>query len=202
VNDGERIGVYGGTFDPPHRAHLEIARAALQHAGLDKVLFVVAAVPPHKRGEVSTSSEDRLAMVEAALRNEPKMAASRMELEREGPSYTIDTLRALHRECPQARLFLILGGDSVRDLPKWYQPEAILQEAEVLVARRPGVDEPVPPLLEGRCQFMPLAEMPISSTTIRERLARGEDVGALLPAGVEQVIQERGLYACCQDASL
>ena len=203
MNEDARIGVYGGTFDPPHRAHLAIARAALEHATLDKVLFVVASVPPHKRGEVFAGAEDRLAMVEAALQDEPAMEVSRLELDREGPSYTIDTLRALRAQYPKARFYLILGSDSMRDLPKWRAPEAILREAEVLVARRPGVDDTVPPQLAGHCQFLPLEAMPVSSTAIREQLAQGAALESLLPEAVAQLIRKRGLYhACCQDAPL
>ncbi len=108
MNKSARVGVYGGTFDPIHRTHLEIAQAAMRHAALDQVIFVVAARPPHKRGEVFASAEDRLAMVEALVSVEPGMAASRMELDREGPSYTVDTLRDLQAAHPDAALYLIV----------------------------------------------------------------------------------------------
>lgn len=198
-----RIGIYGGTFNPPHRAHLEIARQALRHLALDEVIFVVAAVPPHKQGEVYVGSEDRLAMVEAMVAEEPRMRVSRMELEREGPSYTVDTLRAFHALHPHTKLFFLVGGDSLQDLPRWREPGAILAEADLIVAMRPGISQEVPPMLREHCHVLPGLAPPISSTDIRNRLAQGEDVRALVPPPVERVIRERGLYhACCEKPAL
>ena len=107
-----RIGIFGGTFDPVHNVHLRMARAARDRAGLDRVLFVVAATPPHKRGDVVASAEDRLAMVRAAIAGEDGFEASRIEMDRPGPSYTVDTVRALAETHPDARLYLIIGNTS------------------------------------------------------------------------------------------
>ncbi|MBI3117302.1 MAG: nicotinate (nicotinamide) nucleotide adenylyltransferase [Candidatus Hydrogenedentes bacterium] len=194
MSEAARIGIYGGTFDPPHTTHLDIARAALQHAHLDKVLFVVAASPPHKSGGVHAAAGDRLAMVEAALLNEREMEVSRVELDRRGTSYTVDTLRELQRSHPHARLFLILGSDSVQDLPRWRQPEQIVALAELLVVQRPGAPAESPPTLDGRSSVVPFQERDVSSTRIRECLARGEDVSGMVPESVLAVIRERGLY--------
>jgi nicotinate-nucleotide adenylyltransferase len=195
VNKAARVGVYGGTFDPIHRTHLEIAQAAMRHAALDQVIFVVAARPPHKRGEVFASAEDRLAMVEALVSVEPGMAASRMELDREGPSYTVDTLRDLQAAHPGAALYLIVGYDTLIDLPKWRDPQGVLERARLLVVPRPDAPEPVPAVLDGHFEFIPFPESTVSSTEIRERLAAGESVADCVPAPVVALIQERGLYA-------
>lgn len=198
MTEPQRIGVYGGTFNPPHRAHLEIARQALSHLALDEVIFVVAAVPPHKQGEVYVGPEDRLAMVEALVAEEPRMCVSRMELEREGPSYTVDTLAAFHGLHPDSKLYFIVGGDSLLDLPRWRDPEGILALADIVVARRPGIPDTIPPLLQGHCHVLPCHAPDISSTNIRHQLVQGGDTGDALPRAVQRVICERGLYhACC-----
>lgn len=189
----ERIGVFGGTFDPVHNAHIAMARAAAEGADLDQVLFMVAARPPHKSGGTAASEEDRYDMVEAALADEPRMAASRLELEREGPSYTADTLRELHARHPDAELFLIIGMDSLVDLPKWREPDVILKLAQLLVIPRPG-DWSVPEVLDGHYEIIPFVETPVSSTEVRDRLAAGESLDGLVPTEVQQLIEERGIY--------
>lgn len=188
------IGVFGGTFDPVHRTHLRIARAARDAAGLDLVLFVVASAPPHKRGGVMAGAEDRLAMVEAAVAGEPSFATSRAEVDRPGPSYTADTLRQLQAEHPGAALHLILGYDSALDLPKWREPEAILAMARLLVFRRPECARPLPPLLADKAVLVPFEADNLSSTEVRRRLARGADTAGLVPPGVLEIIERKGLY--------
>ncbi len=190
----EHIGILGGTFDPPHNTHLEIARAALRLAPLDRVLFVVAAEPPHKRGEVYATANDRLDMVHAALRDEAAMEASGVELERAGPSYTADTLDILHQRHPQARLHFILGFDALADFPGWREPGRILARARILAVRRPGAQGDIPPMLANHADTIPFDESELSSTDIRARLATGEPVTGLLPPAVELLIRERGLY--------
>ncbi len=194
MNKPQRIGIYGGTFDPIHRTHLDIARAARDTARLDTVVFVVAARPPHKRGDVYASAEDRFALVQAAIAGEKGMEVSRIEMDRVGPSYTVDTLREIHQQHPDAALFLILGYDSLLDLPLWHKPEEILALARVLAARRPGVNAPLHPMVEGRFDVLPVEENAMSSTEIRARVARGEAIHELVPPAVERIIQEKGLY--------
>jgi len=191
----ERIGVYGGTFDPIHRTHLDIARAAMRHAGLDRVVFVVAARPPHKRHDVFADAEDRYAMVCAALAGEAGLEASRVELDRDGPSYTADTLRALRAANPEAELHLIVGHDTLVDLPKWHEPDTVIGLAHLLVVPRPSSDTAAPEALAGRYDVIPFPESPDSSTEIRERLRAGMPPGAALPGAVAEVIRARGLYA-------
>jgi len=196
VNDGEHIGVFGGTFDPIHNAHLAIARAALAEAGLDRVIFVVAARPPHKEGGAVADPEDRYAMVAAAVANEDGMEASRLELEREGLSYTTDTLAELERLYPQGHLHLILGLDSLVDFPKWKDPAGILARARVLAVSRPGSLR-VAPELEGHYDLLPFEETDLSSTEVRRRITEGEPLDDVLPAAVQEIIRERHIYGVC-----
>lgn len=194
MREGSRIGVFGGTFDPVHTTHLAIANAALEQAALDKVLFVISAEPPHKRWEVFAPAEDRFDMVQAAAAPHPHFQACRLEIDRQGPSYTVDTLRHLHAENPGAQLFLIVGYDSLVDLPKWREPDVILQLAHLLAVPRPASRGGPPPELEGHFTLLDFETSPVSSTRVRECLLAGGDGGGLLPPGVLQIIEERGLY--------
>ena len=194
----ERIGLFGGSFDPVHNTHCDIARAALSDARLDRVFFVVAARPPHKTDGLCASIDQRLAMVEAAERAEPRMEASRVEIDRDGPSYTVDTLRHFHREFPDAELYLIIGMDSLLDLPRWREPEEIAALAEMLVVPRPGLDNAGPPELEGRYHMLPFDQTRLSSTEVRDRIASGEAFGELVPPAVERWITEKGIYNAAQ----
>lgn len=193
----ERIGVYGGTFDPIHNTHLAVARAALREARLDRVIFVVAATPPHKGGDVHADAESRYDMVLAAIADEPRMEASRLELDRDGFSYTVDTLEALHAAHPGAAFFLITGYDMFLDIPKWRQSKKLLSLARILTVRRPGFARPIPPALEGCYDLLPFETSDISSTSIRKQVAAGQDIAALAPPGVAAIIREKGLYHGC-----
>ncbi|NUM54690.1 MAG: nicotinate-nucleotide adenylyltransferase [Candidatus Hydrogenedentes bacterium] len=200
MSDPCRIGVFGGTFDPIHNTHLAIARAARQQADLDIVLFVVSAQPPHKHGATFATAEDRLALVEAAVADVPGMRASRIELDRVGPSYTADTLETLHREYPQTELFLIIGMDSLIDLPKWRTPDRILARAHLLVVPRPG-DAEIPALVQGRHTMLDFPKSDVSSTDIRARIESGDPCADVLPPSVAALIQQRGLYRECAEHS-
>ena len=186
--------MFGGTFDPIHNAHIEIARAALAAGDLDVVLFMVAARPPHKSGETYATPAQRLAMVRAAVADEPEMEASAIELDREGPSYTVETLDTLHAEYPEAELFLILGFDSLVDLSGWKEPDTILERARLLVVARPGQKQDVSERLHGKYRILPFDETDLSSTDIRRRIAQGVSVDDAIPRPVLDVIQQEGLY--------
>ena len=188
-----RIGVFGGTFDPIHNVHLAVARAALAQMRLDRVVFVVSARPPHKRGGPVASPEHRYAMVEAALAGEPRLVASRTELDRQGTSYTVDTLAAFEEEHPGAALFLILGLDSLVDLPGWRDPEGILARARLVVIPRPGAWD-IPPEVRGHYDTLDFDQSALSSTEIRERAAAGLPLDGLVPPGAIAIIAERGIY--------
>lgn len=183
-----RLGVFGGTFDPVHVGHLAIALAALESAKLDRVVFVPARRSPLKDREPSASAADRLAMLEAATRDEPRFAVSRIELDREGPSYTVDTLEALRAE---GQLFLILGSDALADLERWRFPDRIRALATILVARRPGAPEPDPHA--GAATFNAPC-LDISSRELRARAARGLSLRYLVPDEVWRHIERRALY--------
>jgi len=197
VNDRPRIGVLGGTFDPIHRAHLAIAEAAREQAGLNRVLFVVSAVPPHKRGEVHAPAMDRLELARAAVADITGFEVSDLELRRPGPSFTVDTLRELKAIHPDADLFLIMGYDAALDLPRWREPRQILDMARLLILPRPN--ETYPPLhpdVAERATILDFNPMALSSTAIREALQRGDPIHDALPEPVWCLIRQKGLYGC------
>ncbi len=194
TDNSPAIGVFGGTFDPVHNAHCDIAYAAMEQAGLDRVIFVVSARPPHKGEGIAASPEERYAMVQAAVAGEPRFQASRIELDRAGPSYTVDTLRQIRKDFPGARLHLIVGWDSLADLPHWRSPEAILNLARLLVVPRPGLARVAPESLEGHYDALAFRETALSSTEVRDRILAGQPFDTLVPPPVASLIRERGIY--------
>lgn len=183
-----RLGVFGGTFDPVHVGHLAIAHAALESLPLDRVLFVIAKRSPLKdRGPVAGEA-DRLRMLELAVAGEPHFAVSRAELDRDGPSYTVDTLERLSGA---DQLFLILGSDAVADFPKWKDPARIGQLATVAVAERPGA-----PAYLGEAPIVTFdaPRLDISSRELRARASRGRSLRYLVPESAWKHIEARGLY--------
>jgi nicotinate-nucleotide adenylyltransferase len=183
-----RVGVFGGTFDPVHVGHLAIALAALESVPLDRVLFVPARRSPLKDRDPLASVSDRVAMLKAAVASEPRFALSPVEFDREGVSYTVDTLEALRSE---GDLFLILGSDALADLERWRTPDRIRELATILVAARPGAPEPDP--MHGARAF-DAPRLDISSRELRARAARGMSLRYLVPDAVWEHIKERGLY--------
>jgi nicotinate-nucleotide adenylyltransferase len=190
----ERIGIFGGTFDPIHNVHLNAARAALEQAGLDRVLFVVSARPPHKKDDTAAPPEQRLAMVRLATAGEPRFEVSDIEFHRDGPSYMYETLEALVGLHPSAEMLLIIGDDSFAEFPSWKKPDAILAHARLLVLPRPGKTRAAPSSMQGKFDYLPFQESDMSSTEIRKRIEAGESVAGLVPESVERYIQESGLY--------
>lgn len=183
-----RTGIFGGTFDPVHVGHLAIALAALESARLDRVIFVPASRSPLKDRGPYASAEDRLAMLVAATKDEPRFDVSRVELDRAGPSYTVDTLEALRGE---GELHLILGSDALADLGRWRRPERVRELATILVARRPGAPEP--PAGQGVVAFdAPLLD--ISARELRARVSRGLSLRYLVSDDVWRHIEHRRLY--------
>jgi len=183
-----KIGVFGGTFDPVHVGHLAIAQAALEAAGLDRVVFVLARRSPLKDQGPVASEADRLAMLVLATKDEPRFSVSCVELDREGPSYTVDTLEALQ---PTGDLVLILGSDALADLPRWRSPERIRELATILVARRPGAPEPD---AASGAQTFDAPCLDISARELRARAARGLSLRYLVPDEVWRHIAHNGLY--------
>lgn len=183
-----RIGVFGGTFDPVHVGHLAIARAALESLALDRVLFVPNRSSPLKEGAPIASAADRHAMLEAAVAGEPRFAVSRIELDREGPSYTVETLERLGAD---GELFLILGSDALGNLPRWKDAARIARLATLAVALRPGA-----PALPDDATVVRFdaPRLDISARELRARAARGRSLRYLVPDAVWRYIEDRGLY--------
>lgn len=189
-----KIGVLGGTFDPVHKGHLTLARESMKQFGLDKVLFVPARIPPHKKEDEELSPAPcRARMVELALLGEPRWEFSELELRRPGISYTVDTLRELRKIYPPPHeLFFIAGADSLQDLEKWKDPGEILKLAEWIVAPRPP--HSLPERLPAHCHRLEIVPMEISARNLRERMARGENVSAWVPEAVSSYAVKMRLY--------
>jgi len=183
-----RVGVFGGSFDPVHVGHLAIALAALESIPLDRVLFVPVRRSPLKERDPLASVADRLTMLQSAIAGEPRFSLSRVELDRDGVSYTVDTLEALRTE---GELFLILGSDALADLARWRAPDRIRELSTILVAARPGAPEPDP---KHRAQAFDAPRLDISSRELRARAARGMSLRYLVPDAVWEHIKRRGLY--------
>ena len=187
--------IFGGTFDPIHTAHMILAEWAADFLGGGGVLFVPAARPPHKSDRTLSPAEDREAMVRLAVEGNRRFALSRVEFEREGSSFAIDTIRQIRESASGKRPVYMIGGDSLVDLPGWKDPDAILEEAEVVVVPRPGFDlDSISPGLRGRVRFLPAPLLEISATMIRERVRRGESIRYMVPDRVREYIEARGLY--------
>lgn len=188
-----RIGLFGGTFDPPHAGHLAIAEWAREQLRLDRVLFVPAGTPPHKRGRRMSSAAARVAMTRLAVRGHPAFRVSTLEVRRAGPSFTADTLRDLHAAFPGARLFLIMGEDSLDDFRTWHEPGAIAALATLAVARRPDRPRTRPRPPRG-VVWLDNPGLDLSSSGIRARARAGRSVRYLVPDAVAAYMVRRRLY--------
>jgi nicotinate-nucleotide adenylyltransferase len=197
-----RVGILGGTFNPPHLGHLVCAQAAIDGLGLDRVLLVPVHTPPHKAADGDPGVEHRVAMCLAAASDDPRLEVSRIEADVPGRSYTVDTLSRLHEQRPEDQLTFIVGGDMATSLPDWREPEAILSLADIGVAGRDDLDEEtIRRRLAGlagaadRVRFFDMPRIDISSTLIRRRVAAGLGVRYLVPDAVADYIARHGLYA-------
>ncbi|MDB5346413.1 MAG: nadD [Schlesneria sp.] len=200
-----RIGIFGGTFDPIHLGHLVLAEQCREQCRLDEVWFVPAALPPHKLDATISSAKARSEMIEFAIAGNPAFKLSNIELDRTGPSYTVTTLEELTASDPSRELFLLIGADSVRDLPTWREPKRILELATVVAVNRGRAAmaqaETVQILTEqlgcdasGRIQFVEMPGIDTSATDIRNRVAKGLSVRYLVPRAVEMYLRENSLY--------
>jgi nicotinate-nucleotide adenylyltransferase len=191
---GPRVGLLGGTFDPPHRAHLALAHAALQSLALEQVRWVPTGQPWYKVRAVS-AAEHRIAMVCSAIAGEPRFALERIEVDRPGASYTVDTLTVLHAREPQVRWVLILGADQFARLATWHRWREVVQLATLAVADRPGDTVAPPPEVKNLPhERVPLPALAVSASDIRARVAAGRDICELVPPEVARYIARRGLY--------
>jgi nicotinate-nucleotide adenylyltransferase len=197
-----RIGLLGGTFDPVHFGHLILAETARDTLRLDKVYFVPAADPPHKRGNVIARADDRISMLQMAIDDNEAFAISLIDVERKGPDYTAEMLEIARKKLlqPEDDLWFLMGLDSVIDFPNWHEPERIRQLARLAAATRPGFDidwRPLEKALPGISHEVTLLPMPgvdIASNNIRRRILHGSSIRYLVPECVRQYILQTGLY--------
>lgn len=195
----KRLGVFGGTFDPVHNAHLELAQAALEQQHLDCVLFVPAGLPVRKLATTEASAEHRLRMLELACKEVPGFCVSSLEVDRPHISYTVDTLHLLQEQFgKECALFLILGEDTVTDISTWKDSHDIAQLAQVLYAKRPGGGDVLMLPRGFRCCELQMPAQNLSSSSVRAVLRKGEDASACVPASVIAYIKKHGLYGKSQ----
>jgi nicotinate-nucleotide adenylyltransferase len=197
----QQIGLFGGTFDPPHLGHLILASEAYSQLGLDRLLWILTPDPPHKQDQAITSIEHRLAMVNLAIEDNPSFELSRVELDRPGPHYTLDTVESIAEQYPDADITPIIGGDSLRDLPKWHRPKELLYACHwVGVMRRPGeapnLDELERELpgISSKIHYVDAPLLEIASREIRSRIANGRPYRYYLPLPVYEYISQHHLY--------
>ena len=197
----QRLGIFGGTFDPPHLGHLILASEAYAALHLTRVLWVLTSVPPHKLGQSISDVKDRLAMVRLALKGEPAFQLSSVDMDRPGPHYTLDTVKLLTAQNPDADMVLLIGGDSLHDLPTWHKPiELVANLAEIGVMRRPDdlIDlvslEAQIPGLTAKVRYIDAPLLEIASHEIRERAAAGLPYRYYLPPAVYEYIADHRLY--------
>jgi nicotinate-nucleotide adenylyltransferase len=196
-----RLGILGGTFDPIHDGHLVAAQETRHQLALDQVLFVPAATPPHKPDRAISPALHRLHMIELAIAGQPGFAISRVDIDRPGPHYTVDTLRLLREAWPpDSVLFFIEGSDSLAEMVTWYKPEQLIKLCELAVVRRPGSQTEISKLelklpgLTSRLNWVDMPLLDISSTDLRARVREGRPISYLLPVAVEAYILENELY--------
>jgi len=188
----ERVGVFGGTFDPVHVGHVVVATETRAQLGLDRVLLVVAGDPWQKRGRVVASGPDRLALVEAAVEGIEGIEASALEIERDAPSVTADTLESLR--APHRELYLVLGADAVANMATWRRLDETRELATVVVVERAGDSHAEPPGPGWRVERVAIPRLDVAATDLRARLGDGRPIDGLVPAEVLRVIRGRGLY--------
>ena len=200
----ERIGIFGGSFNPVHTGHLVMAQDALDQFGLKRVIWIPAAQPPHKPSQVLAPAADRLEMLRLAVQGDPRFEVSNDELARGGVSYTVDTVRRFQARWPAAELHLIIGGDTLRELHTWKDIAILLTLCRIVTVARPGfaadrvdpaqlrLPSPWPQTLLGQVVTGHLIE--ISASDIRQRIQRSQSIRYLVPEGVERYIRERRLF--------
>jgi nicotinate-nucleotide adenylyltransferase len=195
-----RLGILGGTFNPPHLGHLVCAQEAYLQLGLERVLLIPARIPPHKPVDEEPGAEHRLELCRLAVGDDARFEVSDLEIKRDGPSYTVDTLEELHSQAPDSELFLIVGGDVAAGLPRWREPERVLSLSTLAVAKRRGtprgdIDSALDSLRGGeRTEFFRMPRIGFSSTMVRRRVRAGEPIRYIVPDSVASYINEHRLY--------
>ena len=195
---GRRLGVMGGTFDPIHYGHLVTAEEALVQFALDGVVFVPTGVPWMKEGRDVSPAEDRYLMTVIATASNPRFRVSRVEIDRDGPTYTVDTLRMLGEENPDAELYFITGADAMLEIFEWKESEEVMSLAHFIAATRPGYDltrfEKATPTGQQNVSLMNIPALAISSTDVRARVGEGRPIRYLVPEGVKSYVEKAELY--------
>jgi nicotinate-nucleotide adenylyltransferase len=190
-----RLGVFGGTFDPPHVGHVSLTRELQESGAFDEILWIPVGVPPHKPVNPLTSPKLRMEMVRAAIDGCAHQSVSDSELLREGPSYTVETLRALRSECPEATPVLIIGSDQFAELAGWHEAEEVVRFADVCVLPRGGLElATVLPPLSVVWSVADVSPVDVSSSGVRRRVREGRPYRHLVPAGVAYIIERESLY--------
>jgi nicotinate-nucleotide adenylyltransferase len=184
-----RLGLFGGTFDPPHIGHLVVAQDVVEALGLDRLLFVPARVPPHKTDREISPPGIRLEMVRTMAAGNDRFGVSEVELGREGPSYTVDTLSHYRSQNPEAELFFVMGADQATALDTWQEPGRVVSLATLVVMDRAGAGAP-----SGGFLSVPVTRVDISATEVRKRVLDGRSIRYLVPEGVRQIIESNRLY--------
>lgn len=196
-----KFGVLGGTFDPPHVGHLILAEEAREQLGLERVFLVPAGTPPHKLDEPMTSADHRVEMTRRAVAANPHFFVSLVDVERPGPSYTVETLRLLHeRWGAETGIYFIVGMDMLADLPNWRKPRQVVELCRLAAANRPGYEADVSQLeaaipgISGKIDYLTMPLLEVSGTDLRQRAREGRTLRYYVPAAVEAYIQAHRLY--------
>jgi nicotinate-nucleotide adenylyltransferase len=197
-----RLGIFGGSFDPLHNGHLQLARCCQRQAALDEIWFTPTAIQPLKHAGPHATNAQRLEMLRLATADEPSWRVCSLEIDRGGLSYTVDTLCQIHTELPDAELFFLMGADALRDVPHWKEPAEIFHLATPLIVCRVAQPHPELGALAAICpadrqpQLIDMPDMPESSTEIRRRLTSGDPIDSFVPVAIARYISEHSLY--CQ----
>lgn len=186
----KKIGLLGGTFNPPHIGHLIIAEQVLEKVGLDEIRFLPNRVPPHKERDETVSADQRLRMLEGAIKGNPKFGVEQIELEREGTSYTYDTIKALTERDPENDYSFIIGGDMIEYLPKWHKVEELIEMVEFIGVNRPSYRHETPYKLH----YVEVPDMAVSSSFIRDSVRKKQSIRYLVTDEVYRIIEEENLY--------
>jgi nicotinate-nucleotide adenylyltransferase len=195
-----RLGILGGTFNPPHLGHLVCAQEAYLQLGLERVLLIPARIPPHKPVDEEPGPEHRLELCRLAIGDDSRFEVSDLEIKRSGPSFTVDTLEELNSQAPDSELFLIVGGDVAAGLPRWREPERVLSLSTLAVAKRRGtprdeIENALSSLRGGeRAEFFRMPRVEFSSTMVRTRVRAGQPIKYIVPEAVASYINEQRLY--------
>ncbi|WP_227934888.1 nicotinate-nucleotide adenylyltransferase [Alkalihalobacillus deserti] len=189
----KKIGLFGGTFNPPHTGHLLFAQEALVYYELDEIWFIPVNKPPHKESEDLASNEDRLDMLVSATHDNERFHVSTIELEREGPSYTIETIKEFKKIYPNDQFYFLIGGDMVDYLPKWHRIDELLELVTFIGVERPGTSIKQSHYAE-QVYLLEMVQVDFSSSLIRKRIQDGKPISYMVPKEVEALVKERSLY--------